>query len=268
MIFALDGYVIAIGVLSFLMAFSIGANDAANALATSYGSNALSLIWLVLLGSVFEFIGAYFCSGHVAGQLVNNIISDVDSIDDLLVEKMMLGASISSFVFIMSSSLFGMPISGTHTVVGALIGSGLAVTGGQSINWSKLGMIIGSWFVAPLVSIILCALFFVAVCRLTLNQTRNQFQAKLMWLIVFTGIAFTIICFMFIKLIKEKNTDLTKAEIICLCISPVIGIFLARLILFILVKPKRSSLGQALAAIFCLWTTENLENLLNHQCNE
>ena len=127
MTFNLDGYVIAIGILSFLMAFSIGANDAANALATSYGSNALKLVWLVFLGSLFEFIGAYFCSGHVAGKLVENVISDVDTIEELLIEKMMLGASISSFLLIMSSSLFGMPISGTHTVVGALIGSGLAV---------------------------------------------------------------------------------------------------------------------------------------------
>ena len=129
-------------------------------------------------------------------------------------------------------------------------------------------MIIGSWFVAPLVSIILCALFFLAVCRLTLNKAKNQFQAKLMWLIVFTGIAFTIICFMFIKLIKEKNTDLTKAEITCLSISPVIGVFLARLILYTLVKPKQTSLGQTLAAIFCFWTTENLESLLEHKGKE
>jgi len=126
---ALGGYVIAIGILSFLMSFSIGANDAANALATSYGSNALRLIYLVILGSIFEFIGAFWCSGHVAGELVGNVIQDVDSLDNILVEKMMLGSSISSFIFIMASSVFGMPISGTHTVVGALIGSGLATVG-------------------------------------------------------------------------------------------------------------------------------------------
>ena len=83
---ALSGYVIAIGILSFLMSFSIGANDAANALATSYGSNALKLIWLVILGAIFEFIGAYWCSGHVAGALVGNVIETVDTLDDTLVE--------------------------------------------------------------------------------------------------------------------------------------------------------------------------------------
>ena len=74
----LNGYVISIGILSFLMSFSIGANDAANALATSYGSDALRLLYLVILGSIFEFIGAFWCSGHVAGKLVGNVIDGVD----------------------------------------------------------------------------------------------------------------------------------------------------------------------------------------------
>ena len=77
----MDPFLVAISILSFLMSFSIGANDAANALATSYGSNALRLLWLVILGSIFEFIGAFFCSGHVAGELVGNIIEDVDTLD-------------------------------------------------------------------------------------------------------------------------------------------------------------------------------------------
>ena len=170
-----SGYVIAIGILSFFMSFSIGANDAANALATSYGSNALRLLYLVILGAIFEFIGAYWCSGHVAGQLVGNIIENVDTLDSRLTEQMMLGSSISSFIFIMASSVFGMPISGTHTVVGALIGSGIAAVGSSNINWGKLGIIVASWFIAPILSIILCGLFFMAVCALTLDHARNKF---------------------------------------------------------------------------------------------
>ena len=92
-----------------------------------------------------------------------------------MVEQMMLGTSISSFIFIMASSIFGMPISGTHTVVGALIGSGLATVGASDINWGKLGIIVASWFLAPLLSIILCGVFFIAVCALTLDHARNKF---------------------------------------------------------------------------------------------
>ena len=207
---SMDGYVIAIGILSFLMSFSIGANDAANALATSYGSNALRLLWLVILGSIFEFIGAFWCSGHVAGKLVGNVIQTIDTLENEVVEKMMLGTSIASFVFIMASSVFGMPISGTHTVVGALIGSGLATLGSESINWGKLGVIASSWVVAPLLSIALCGLFFVVVCSFTLNSARSSFKARLLWLTLITGIAFMLISVMVIKLIQEKDTAMTS----------------------------------------------------------
>ena len=195
-----SGYVVAIGILSFLMSFSIGANDAANALATSYGSNALSLLYLVILGSIFEFIGAYWCSGHVAGNLVGNVIENVDTMESVLVEQMMLATSIASFIFIMASSFFGVPISGTHTVVGALIGSGLATAGADNIHWDKLGLITASWFLAPILSAILCGAFFVAVCALTLDA-RSHFKTRLMWLTMFTAIAFVLICVMMIKLI-------------------------------------------------------------------
>ena len=81
-----NGYTVSIGILSFLMAFSIGANDAANALATSYGSNALKMIWLVAIGSLFEFIGAFWCSGRLAGKLVDDIIENTDTLDDKIIE--------------------------------------------------------------------------------------------------------------------------------------------------------------------------------------
>ena len=194
------GYIVLTGILSFLMSFSIGANDAANALATSYGSNALGLLWLVLCGSVFEFIGAYFCSGQVAGDLVTSIIQNIDTLDDITVAKMMLGASIASFIFIMSSSLFGMPISGTHTVIGALIGSGLAALGPSNIDWQQLGIIFLGWIVAPLLAIVLTCLLLLAVCSLTLNL-RRDFQTRLLWLTALSAFATFMIVFMFIALL-------------------------------------------------------------------
>ena len=68
--------------LSFLMSFSIGANDAANGLGISYGTKAISLGWLILIGAIGEFIGAMFCSGAVTNSLAIGIISDLDEIDN------------------------------------------------------------------------------------------------------------------------------------------------------------------------------------------
>merc|ERR1712038_1776080 len=156
--------------------FAIGANDAANALATSYGSNALRLRYLVLLGAICEFIGAFFCSGRVAGHLVGNIIEGAEDFETEAIHAMMLGTSVSAFIFIISSSIFGMPISGTHTIVRA-----------SSINWVGLAIIAASWFIAPILAIILSALFFVAVVSGTLDQARYSFQMRLLWLTLISG---------------------------------------------------------------------------------
>ena len=64
-----------------------------------------------------------------------------------------------------------MPISGTHTVVGALIGSGIATLGSSNINWEKLSIIIVSWFVAPAVAAMLSMIIMSAVAGLTMNPT-------------------------------------------------------------------------------------------------
>ena len=132
----MGGAIIAsIYVLSFLMSFAVGANDAANSLGTLYGSKALKLVYIVIIGAIFEFIGAVWCSKHIASELVQKIIVDIDTEDPDYITKMMLGASISSFLFIMCSSIFGMPISGTHAVIGGLVGAGLVGMGFDSIGW-------------------------------------------------------------------------------------------------------------------------------------
>ena len=231
-----SGYIIAVGILSFFMSFAIGANDAANALATSYGSKALKLWQIVVLGAIFEFIGAFFCSGHVAGHLVSGIVDDTDILEDNVINQMMLGISISSFLFIMTSSVFGVPISGTHTIVGSIIGSGLAVFGASNINWFKLGMIVISWFVAPLVSIIACALFFIAVTTLTLDKTRNSFNARLLWLTLISGFACMLICLMLMGLVREKGAPFTTVQLICLLTSPIAGIIVTRIALLIIMR--------------------------------
>ena len=83
---------------------------------------------------------------------------------------MMLGTSVSSFIFILVSSLSGMPISTTHSDVGALIGAGLAGTGHENLNWKKVGATAASWICSPAVSGGLSASLFIIVCYTTLDN--------------------------------------------------------------------------------------------------
>jgi PiT family inorganic phosphate transporter len=78
-----DTLVVIVYFLSFGMGFSIGANDAANALATSYGSEAAPLYVLLILGAFFEWVGAFFCSGEVAAKLANRMIPTIADVQPL-----------------------------------------------------------------------------------------------------------------------------------------------------------------------------------------
>ena len=85
---------------------------------------------------------------------------------------MMLSTSIATMSFIMFATIFAMPISGTHTTVGALIGAGMVGVGFHNVYWSKLILIGLSWVVSPVLSAVLCFLLFMVVCRLTLNEKK------------------------------------------------------------------------------------------------
>ena len=245
-----DSIVMAIVILAFLTSFSIGANDAANALATSYGSNAAKLIYLIILGGLFEFIGAYYCSSHVAGTLVSSVVVDVDALPELTVEKMMLGTSISSFLFIILSSGFGMPISGTHTVVGALIGSGMATLGSKNINWEKLSVIVVSWFVAPAVAAMLAMMIMSGVAGLTMNP-RVKLSTRLCWLTLITALSSTLIATMLIGVTKETDDPFSAIHWMILAVAFVVGLILSRLVLLVLTIGQESlSCGMIAGSMF------------------
>ena len=126
---------------------------------------------LLPLGAFFEFIGAYFCSGEVAAKLAYKMIPGIGTAEPIpqTQDQIMFSVSLSSFLFIMCSSFFGMPISGTHTVVGALIGAGIAGLGHEEISFKYLQRIVVSWFVSPALSSALCFFFIVIVSFVTLN---------------------------------------------------------------------------------------------------
>jgi PiT family inorganic phosphate transporter len=101
-------WVILIIGLSFLVAFSIGANDAANGLGTSYGSKAIKLVPLLILGALAEFVGAMFLSANVASKLVESTIPPIKNgeIGYEEVNRMMMAVCLASFIFIICSSTF------------------------------------------------------------------------------------------------------------------------------------------------------------------
>ena len=137
----------------FYMAWSIGANDVANAMGTSVGSGALTVKRAVIIAAILEFAGAFFVGTHVSETIRSGIISsDMFTGHELDLVFGMIGALIAAAVWLQVASYFGWPVSTTHSIVGAVLGFGVMYGGMQVANWGKVGSIVSSWVISPLLS--------------------------------------------------------------------------------------------------------------------
>ena len=255
-----DPIVVTIAILSFLMAFSIGANDAANALATSYGSNALSIIPLCLCGSVFEFIGACWGSQKVAKNLAYDMISNLDEQARTYQVRLMLAVSIASFCFIMASSVFGMPISGTHTVISALVGAGLVGCGASNIAWLQVVKIISSWVISPLLSSLACLGLIMICCAFTLGGFEFGLKVRLFSLTLIVAFSFALTAYMSITLFQTSDT-IKNIEYVSIPIAFLLGLIVARAIILNLLM-TRQNCGAFICYTLSIWNYGVFEKML------
>lgn len=110
---------------------------------------------------------------------------------------MMLGTSICSALFILGSSVIGMPVSGTTTIVSALLGAGLLAVlcypENYGINWHEIGIIVLYWIISPLTSALISLIFFSSVCYFSLDGTRWSLAARIRWLTLICGVSVTFL---------------------------------------------------------------------------
>ena len=146
------GYVFLIlaGVFGLFMAWGIGANDVANAMATSVGSKALTIKQAILVAAVFEFAGAVLAGGQVTRTIRKGII-DADAVSgspDLLLYGM-LASLLAAGLWLLIASRNGWPVSTTHSIVGAIVGFAMVGIGMEAVKWDKIGFIVASWVISP-----------------------------------------------------------------------------------------------------------------------
>ncbi len=170
--------VIGVAVAAY-MAWNIGANDVANAMGTSVGSGALTLTMAVVLAGVFEFGGAVLVGSHVT-ETVRKGILDItlfqagspafDADPALILMLGMVSALLAAGVWLQIATAFGLPVSTTHSIIGALVGFGLVAVGSAAVNWETVGQVAASWVVSPVLGGAIAAAMFVLVRRLVLRS--------------------------------------------------------------------------------------------------
>ena len=179
-------------IIAFILALGLGANIVANLLATTVGSGVLTLKKACLLVSVCVVSGAVLLGYKVSDTMRKGIL-DVTLYEGSETQLMLgyLSALISSALWLVIVTIFKLPISGTHSIVGSTIGFSLVAHGSQGLKWKVLGKIAISWFVSPVLSGIVSLGLFLAIRKFILNA-KNPLKIGLLALPLFYGVT---LCF-------------------------------------------------------------------------
>jgi PiT family inorganic phosphate transporter len=166
-------------VVGFFMAWGIGANDVANAMGTSVGSKALTIKQAIIIAMIFEFAGAYLAGGEVTSTIRKGIIDPGLFVDipELLVFGM-ISALLAAATWLLVASVLGWPVSTTHSIVGAIIGFAAIGISPDTVAWGKVGGIVGSWVITPLISGVIAFIIFNSAQKLIFDTEKPLEQAK------------------------------------------------------------------------------------------
>ncbi|HHJ81383.1 MAG TPA: inorganic phosphate transporter [Candidatus Tenderia electrophaga] len=169
------------------MALNIGANDVANNVGPAVGSHALTLTGAILIAMIFEAAGALIAGGEVVGTIKKGIINpDLIANTDVFVWVMM-AALLAGALWLNLATAFGAPVSTTHSIVGGVLGAGIAAGGWAIADWGKMGQIAASWVISPVLGGIIAAGFLYLVKR-TITYRKDKIAAAKRMVPVLIGI--------------------------------------------------------------------------------
>lgn len=227
-------YITLAALFGIFMAWGIGANDVANAMATSVGSKALTIRQAIVVAAVFEFLGAVLAGGAVTSTIRRGIV-DSDLLGDspeLLVYGM-LAALLAAGTWLLVASRKGWPVSTTHSIVGAIVGFAAVGIGIDAVQWGKVGTIVMSWVISPAMSGFIAFLIYMTVQRLILSHDDPLGRAKRYVPVYMFFAAFTITLVTIMKGLKHVGLDIGLADsyllaIVIAVVIALIGAFVIR----------------------------------------
>ena len=210
--------------IAFYMAWSIGANDVANSMATAVGAKAITFKQAVIIAGFLSFVGAVFVGPHVAETIKGKIIN----INVISPETLLLGfisSLLAAAIWVTISTWKEMPISTTHSIIGALMGFGIISCGVSSVNWGQVGFVAASWVLSPIAGCILAFLIFKIIVKLIFSKDDPVKSAKIVGPIIIGFTAFIITSSLLLKTSLSKRFDISDIEgvIIAIIVSIIVG---------------------------------------------
>jgi len=225
--------------IAFYVAWSIGANDLANSMGTSVGSKALTFRQAIIIAGIFEFLGAALVGVHVTKTLRYGIVDPKATVfiaDPILYVYGMLAALLAAAIWITISTYFSLPISSTHSIVGALIGFGVAAAGVSAVSWGRMIEIAESWILSPVIGALIAFFVFYIIKKTIFDADKPLLSTrKVVPFFVFAIIS--VILFSIFKGIEETNIPQIPL-IYALVITFSVGI-IAAFISYVLIHRKK-----------------------------
>jgi len=186
------------------MAMNIGANDVANNVGPAVGSKALTMSGAIVIAAIFEGGGAFIAGGDVVQTIKKGII-DINAFGgnpDPFIWAMM-ASLLSAALWLNFSTIIKAPVSTTHSIVGGVMGAGIAAAGFGIVNWATMLKIASSWIVSPVLGGIIAALFLFAIKK-TMIFKKDKIEASIKWVPIFVAImSWAFVTYLTLKGLKK-----------------------------------------------------------------
>ncbi|WP_375725333.1 inorganic phosphate transporter [Arcobacter sp. KX21116] len=231
-----NSFLIIGAVFGAYMAMNIGANDVANNVGPAVGAKAMTLMWAIIIAAIFEALGALVAGGDVVNTIKKGIINpDLISNPQIFVWAM-TAALLSAALWLNFATSIGAPVSTTHSIVGGVMGAGIAAAGFDIVSWETMGKIAASWVISPILGGVIAALFLYFIKKNIMFKDEKLTSAKKFVPILIAFMTWAFSTYIILKGLKHLvKVDFITALILGLIIS---------IVVFVLVKPmiaKKSS---------------------------
>ncbi|MGI9511986.1 MAG: inorganic phosphate transporter [Anderseniella sp.] len=195
--------IVAAAIVGGYMALNIGANDVANNVGPAVGSKAMSLMAALVIAAIFESAGAIIAGGDVVSTISKGIVDPQQVADANTFVWAMMAALLSCAMWVNLATWLGAPVSTTHSVVGGVMGAGIAAAGFGVVNWSVMGAIAASWVISPVLGGGIAALFLWFIKSNIIYQ-EDKIAAARKWVPMLLSIMLaTFTCYLVMKGLKK-----------------------------------------------------------------
>ncbi len=224
------------------MAWNIGANDVANSMASAVGAKAITIRQAIFIAGILNVLGAVFIGSHVTNTIRKGIVSTEILTDPHLALIGALSAILAAALWVSFATWKSLPVSTTHSIVGAMIGFGVMAGGFSVINWGKLTAVVISWIISPVFSLIIALLMFKFIIKVIISR-KDSFVRSLKWSPFFIGITLfvVVLSFLFKTPLGKRLSLSTPMSLILASVLAIILSMIGMKALKFFIRPEKSN---------------------------